>query len=83
LDGPGPQPLHVDDDHAALRRVAIFFFLALALAALAFLVLGLRTPAVVAHRNLQARPLLAPPLLFLATTDLFNDPRFEHATENL
>jgi hypothetical protein len=67
--------LHVNNHDAALRCVAVLF--------LALLVLGLRMPALVAHRNLQARPLIAPPLLVLATTDLFNDPRFEHATENL
>jgi len=26
---------------------------------------------------------LAPTFLFLAATDLFNDPRFEHGDENL
>jgi hypothetical protein len=67
--------LHVYDHDAALRCVAVLF--------LALLVLGLRTAALIAHGDLQARALIAPPLLFLATTDLFDDPRFEHATENL
>jgi hypothetical protein len=65
---------HVDDHNAALGRVAILF---------ALLVLRLRTPVLVAQGDLQARPLMATPLLLLATTDLFDDPRFEHATGNL
>jgi hypothetical protein len=46
-------------------------------------VLGLRTAAFVAHGDFKARSLVATPLLLLATTDLFDDPRFEHGTENL
>jgi hypothetical protein len=36
------------------------------------------TTALIAQRNLETRALMAPPLLFLAATDLFDDPRFEH-----
>jgi hypothetical protein len=66
--------LHIDDDDTALRRVVILF---------ALLILRLGTPAFIAQGDFQARPLVAAPLLLLATTDLFDDPRFEHGTENL
>jgi len=68
---------HLDDHDAALRNVV----LVVPLLRLPLLI-GLTT-ALVAQRNLQPRSLLAPPLLFLTTTDLFNDPRFEHGDENL
>jgi hypothetical protein len=69
--------LHVDDDDAALRCVAILFALFFAP------VFRLWTAAFVAHGDLEARPLMATALLLLAATDLFDDPRFEHGTENL
>jgi len=68
---------HFDDHDAALGGVTVLFVRAL------LTVLRLRPAALVTQRNLEARPLMAPPLLFLATTDLFDDPRFEHGTENL
>ena len=49
----------------------------------ALLILRLGTPAFIAQGDFQARPLVAAPLLLLATTDLFDDPRFEHGDENL
>src|SRR5262249_30272898 len=39
-------------------------------------------PSLVADGDLQLRPLVAPPLLFLAASDLFDDPGLEHR-ENL
>jgi hypothetical protein len=53
-----------------LRRVTVLFGLTF--------VLRLGPATFVAQRNFQTRPLVATPFLFLATTDLFDDPRFEH-----
>jgi hypothetical protein len=36
------------------------------------------TAALIAKGDLESRALMAPPLLLLAATDLFDDPRFEH-----
>jgi hypothetical protein len=67
---------HLDDHDAALRNIAIFFVTL-------GLILRLGPVAFVTQRYLQARLFTAPPFLFLAATDLFNDPRFEHSDENL
>jgi hypothetical protein len=53
-----------------LRRVSVFFRI--------FVLRRIWTAALVAEGNLEPRTLMAPPLLFLAATDLFDDPRFEH-----
>jgi hypothetical protein len=62
--------LHLYDDDAALGRVMVLFGVTL--------VLRLGPAMLVTQRNFQPRTLVAPPFLFLATTDLFDDPRFEH-----
>jgi hypothetical protein len=62
--------LHVYDDDAALRCVSVLFRL--------FVLRRVWTTALVAQGNLESRALMAPPLLFLSATDLFDDPRFEH-----
>jgi hypothetical protein len=67
-------PSHLYDHDAPLRRVSVLLF---------FIVVRIRTTAFVARGNFETRLLLAPPLLFLAATDLFDDPRFEHGGENL
>src|SRR5262249_13736353 len=40
-------------------------------------------PALVAQRNLELRPLVAPALFLFAAPDLFDDPRLEHRREPL
>jgi hypothetical protein len=70
---PGPFQefrLHVYDHDATLRCVSVFFWI--------FVLRRIWTAALVAQRDLEARTLMAPSLLFLAATDLFDDPRFEH-----
>src|SRR5262249_4520813 len=80
---PRPRPktgaaaqLHRDDHHAALAAlfVAVLVF---------FIRLGRRLPALVPHRYLELRPLVAPALFLLAASDLFDDPRLEHRREPL
>jgi hypothetical protein len=58
-----------------LRCVSVLFRL--------FVLRRVWTAALVVQGNLEARALMAPPLLFLAATDLFDDPRFEHGREPL
>jgi hypothetical protein len=62
--------LHLYDHDATLRCVSVFFWI--------FVLRRIWTAALVAQGNLESRTLVAPPLLFLAATDLFDDPRFEH-----
>jgi hypothetical protein len=66
---------HFDDHHATLRGVTVLFIVVALVP-----ILRLGPAALVTQGDLEARPFMAPPLLFLATTDLFDDPRFEHAT---
>jgi hypothetical protein len=61
---------HIDNDDATLWCVSVFFWI--------FVLRRIWTAALVAQRNLESRTLMAPSLLFLAATDLFDDPRFEH-----
>src|SRR4051812_45359035 len=62
------RPLHPDDHDAALRIVVI---LVVRLAAR-------RRPAMVGKRHLELGTLVATTLLFFATSNLLNDPGFEH-----
>jgi hypothetical protein len=69
--GSARPTLHVYDHDAALRCVSVLF-------CWIFVLRRIWTAALVAQGNLESRALMAPPLLFLAATDLFDDPRFEH-----
>ena len=62
--------LHIYDHDATLRCVSVFFWI--------FVLRRIWAATFVAQGNLESRTLVAPPLLFLAATDLFDDPRFEH-----
>jgi hypothetical protein len=48
-----------------------------------FVLVRFRTTTLVVRGNLETWLFMATPLLFLAATDLFDDPRFEHGGENL
>jgi hypothetical protein len=50
---------------------------------LLLVILRLWPAMLVTQGDLETRPLMAPPLLLLAATDLFDDPRLEHGVENL
>jgi O-antigen ligase len=65
----------VDDHDAAVAAVAIL----VAVPIFVFLIFGaVALPAVVAYGDLEARLLMLSPLLFLAASNLFDDPGFEH-----
>jgi hypothetical protein len=68
--GYAPLPLHVDDDDAAVALAVVFLGL--------FLVLVLLLPPLVTRGDLQPGLFLTPTLFFLAASDLFDDPGFEH-----
>ena len=70
---PGRTALNVYVDDAAIALLAVFVVVRLAL--------GL--PPFVARGDVEVRALTLAPLFLLATTDLFDDPRFEHGDENL
>jgi hypothetical protein len=72
-DYPRGRRLNVDDHDAAIALLAVFVVVRLAL--------GL--PTFVARGDVEVRALTLAPLFLLATTDLFDDPRFEHGDENL
>src|SRR4051794_19939241 len=74
-DPSGCHSSKVDDDDAAVRALVVLVLFLLVVA-------GRALPPLVADRDLQLRPFAAPPLLFLAASDLFDDPGLEHR-ENL
>jgi hypothetical protein len=80
ISGRAQRGLHVDDDDAAVLLFVLVLGLsvALALTLAVTLVLVLGLPPLVTRGDLQPGLFLTPALFFLAASDLFDDPGFEH-----